>query len=151
MKLHLTRPISMQFLGITLCTLLIGFVWFYVNQISIKSLPPTHPPGNWSLMGPQPPAPPEDGVRPRHPSMRGLGWQVIDYLSVQKVLVVNIDTHRLDEVKQIAREIIDPLSKYYAEILVYFREPNNPLASTRVQWTPNNGFIETDIAPITNN
>lgn len=150
MKLHLPGSISMQLIGMTLSTLLIGFVWFSVDQISIKMLPPIHPPGNWLLMGPKAPAPPEEGVRPRQPSIRGLGWQVIDYLSVQKVLVVNVDTHRLNEVEQIAHEIIDPLSKYYAEILVYFREPNNRLASTRVQWTPTNGFIETNISPSTN-
>ena len=78
--------------------------------------------------------------------MRGVGWQVIDYLSVTGVLVINVETYRLGEAVPIAEELVTPLSDFYAEVLVYLREPGEALAASRVQWTPRAGYIETDIS-----
>ena len=109
-------------------------------------LPPVSTPGTWYLMGPQPPAPPSAGVRPGRPSMRGLGWQVMDYMSVLGVLVINVETRRVDDASAIARELVAPLAETYAEVLVYVREPGQELAAVRVQWTPTAGFVEIDIS-----
>ena len=79
--------------------------------------------------------------------MRGLGWQVIDYLSALGVLIVDVKTHRLDEALGIARALVHPLEDSYIEVLVYFHAPGAELAAKRVQWTPAGGYIELDLAP----
>ena len=110
------------------------------------SLPDVAPPGAWVLMTPQAPTAPTARFRPR-PSMRGLGWQVIDYLSALGVLIVDVETHRLDEALGIARALVHPLEDSYIEVLVYFRAPGAELAAKRVQWTPAGGYLELDLAP----
>ena len=75
-----------------------------------------------------------------------LGWQVIDYLSVRGVLVINVETYRVDEASTIAHELVSPLASSYAEVLVYLRKPGEPLAAARVQWTPRAGFTEIDLS-----
>ena len=77
---------------------------------------------------------------------RGLGWQVIDYLSALGILIVDVETHRLDEALGIARALVHPLKDSYIEVLVYFRAPGTELAAKRVQWTPASGYVELDIA-----
>ena len=108
-------------------------------------LPDVAPPGAWVLMTPQALASPTARFRPR-PSMRGLGWQVIDYLSALGILIVDVETHRLDEALGIARALVHPLKDSYIEVLVYFRAPGIELAAKRVQWTPASGYVELDIA-----
>ena len=113
---------------------------------SPAALPDVAPPGAWVLMTPQALASPTARFRPR-PSMRGLGWQVIDYLSALGVLIVDVETHRLDEALGIARALVHPLEESYIEVLVYFRAPDTEMAAKRVQWTPSGGYIELDLAP----
>ncbi len=108
-------------------------------------LPPVSPPGPWLLADPRPVDPPFAQFRPR-PSMRGLGWQVIDYLSALGVLIVEVETHRLDETLGIAHALVEPLKESYIEVLVYFSEPGRELAAQRVQWTPEGGYVRTDIS-----
>ena len=109
-------------------------------------LPEVGPPGAWVLMTPQALTSPTARFRPR-PSMRGLGWQVIDYVSALGVLIVDVETHRLDEALGIARALVHPLEDSYIEVLVYFRAPGSEPAAKRVQWTPSGGYVELDIAP----
>ena len=109
------------------------------------ALPPVPPPGPWLLADPRPLDPPFAQFRPR-PSMRGLGWQVIDYLSALGVLIVEVETHRLDETLGIAHALVEPLKDSYVEVLVYFSEPGRELAAQRVQWTPEGGYVRTDIS-----
>ncbi len=116
-----------------------------VPQPAPAPLPDVAPPGAWLLMTPQALASPTARFRPR-PSMRGLGWQVIDYLSALGVLIVDVETHRLDEALGIARALVHPLEASYVEVLVYFRAPGTELAAKRVQWTPAGGYIELDLA-----
>ena len=110
------------------------------------ALPAVSPPGPWLLANPRPVAPSFARFRPR-PSMRGLGWQVIDYLSALGVLIVEVETYRLDEVTGIAHALVEPLKESYIEVLVYFAEPGQELAAQRVQWTPEGGYVQTDISP----
>ncbi len=109
-------------------------------------LPDVAPPGAWVLMTPQALSSPTARFRPR-PSMRGLGWQVIDYVSAIGILIVDVETHRLDEALGIARALVYPLEDSYIEVLVYFQAPGAGLAAKRVQWTPAGGYVELDIAP----
>ena len=109
-------------------------------------LPDVRPPGAWVLMTPQALTSPTARFRPR-PSMRGLGWQVIDYVSALGVLIVDVETHRLDEALGIARALVHPLEDSYIEVLVYFQAPGTGLAARRVQWTLTGGYVELDLAP----
>ena len=111
----------------------------------VDTLPQVDPPGTWFLLGPLPPAPPT-GILPGRPSARGIGWQVIDYVSAHGVLIVNVETDRLEEANGIARTLVDPLKDGYVEVLVYFRRAGMSLADERVQWTPTGGYIETDLS-----
>lgn len=109
------------------------------------ALPAVSPPGPWLLADPRPVDPPFARFRPR-PSMRGLGWQVIDYLSALGVLIVEVETYRLDETVGIAHALVEPLKESYNEVLVYFSEPGQEFAAQRVQWTPDGGYVQIDIA-----
>ena len=108
-------------------------------------LPAVPPPGPWLLADPRPVEPSFARFRPR-PSMRGIGWQVIDYLSALGVLIVEVETYRLDEATGIAHALVEPLKQSYVEVLVYFSEPGQELAALRVQWTPEGGYVRTDIS-----
>ena len=99
--------------------------------------PVVHAPATWTLVT-MPPVPPSAEVRPGRPSMRGL--------SAHRVLVVKIQTYRMDEAMDITIELIDPLQNGYSEVLVYFHHPHTALAQKRVQWTPASGFIEIDFS-----
>jgi hypothetical protein len=76
---------------------------------------------------------------------------VTEQLAAHHVLIVHVETRRLDEARAIARTIVDPIlpREHYAEILIYFHRPGrpDPLAPRRVQWTPRNGYVETVYAP----
>ena len=78
--------------------------------------------------------------------MQGTDWHVVDYVSVQGVLVVNIETARSHDVIGIAQEVVPPLMERYIEVLVYFRRPGKTLADARVQWTPTGGYRDLVIA-----
>lgn len=109
------------------------------------ALPAAPPPGAWLLTNLRPVDPPFARFRPR-PSPRGLGWQVIDYTSALGVLIVEVETYRLDEATGIAHALVEPLRESYVEVLVYFTEPGQGLAARRVQWTPADGYVQTDIS-----
>jgi len=113
----------------------------------LRSVPDKTPvvrePAIWALMA-TPPVPPSAAVRPGRPAMRGLAWQVADYLSAHRVLVVKVETYRMDEAMNIAAELVDPLQDGYSEVLVYFHYPHETLAAKRVQWSPASGYVEID-------
>ena len=45
-----------------------------------------------------------------------------------------------------AHALVEPLKESYIEVLVYFSEPGEELAAQRVQWTPDGGYVRTDIS-----
>lgn len=73
-------------------------------------------------------------------------WTITEQLSVQSVIVLQVETRHLDEAAAIAREISAPLAERYAEILIYFHRPGRPdvLPPRRVQWSRAGGYVETD-------
>ena len=95
---------------------------------------------------PRPAKPSFARFRPR-PRMEGLGWRVRDYLSALGVLIVEVETRRLDDTVGIARALVEPLKGSYIEVLVYFSAPGQQPAAQRVQWTPERGYIRLDLAP----
>ena len=139
-------PTTRTLLAIGLIAVTVSFVSVGTSPCATTQLPRVEPPGTWFLMGPHPPASPSEGRRPGRPSMRGIGWQVVDYLSALGALIINVETHRLTETSEIARELVDPLKDRYVEVLVYFREPGTELATERVQWTPTVGYVAIDIS-----
>lgn len=119
-------------------------VLYQLHSIRTES-PVVGKPPIWALVTTTP-VPPSATVRPDRPSMRGLGWQVVDYLSAHRVLVVKVQTHRMEEAMGIAVELVDPLQDEYSEVLVYFHRPHEALAAKRVQWSPTSGFVEIDFS-----
>ena len=89
----------------------------------------------------QRPAPPSAGPRPGQPAMGGPGWRVVSATSVSGVLMVIVETERLDEMTAIARELLAPATAELLEALVYFHRPGTSVAVGRVQWTPDAGFV----------
>ncbi len=87
------------------------------------------------------PAPPSAGPRPGHPAMAGPGWRVVSVNSISGVLMVTVETERVDETVVIAREVVAPARAQLLEALVYFRRPGASGAASRVQWTPDGGYV----------
>lgn len=87
------------------------------------------------------PAPPSAGPRPGQPAMGGPGWRVISANSVSGVLMMIVETERLDDMTEIAREAVTPAAAQLLEALVYFHRPGASRASGRVQWTPSQGYV----------
>ena len=87
------------------------------------------------------PAPPSAGHRPGQPRMAGPGWRVISVSSVTDVLLVIVETERLDDIEAIARDVVSPAAPDHLEALVYFHRPGAAEATARVQWTPRGGYV----------
>jgi hypothetical protein len=73
--------------------------------------------------------------------MGGAGWRVVSTRSVQGVLIVEVETATIRGGPELAARIIGPARAEHVEALVYFRRPGEPLADTRVQWTPAGGYV----------
>jgi len=82
------------------------------------------------------------------PDRRGPGWRVLRAEAAHHMMVMEVEADRIEEARQIAREILDPLRpRGYEEVLIYFhqtgrRAENAPVR--RIQWTPRRGFVETN-------
>ena len=87
------------------------------------------------------PAPPSAGQRPGQPRMAGPGWRVISVSSVTDVLLVIVETERLDDIEAIASDVVSPAAADHLEALVYFHRPGAAEATARVQWTPRGGYV----------
>lgn len=89
----------------------------------------------------QRPAPPSAGPRPGQPAMGGPGWRVVSANSISGVLMVMVETERLDDMTAIARAVVTPAAAQLLEALVYFHRPGASQATGRVQWTPDRGYV----------
>ena len=71
------------------------------------------------------------------------GWRVVEQLSAHHVLVLEVETGRLQEARAIAQQLVGPVADRYSEVLVYFYHPGQrgTLAARRVQWTPRGGYV----------
>ena len=76
------------------------------------------------------------------PTTYGEGWRIVNQYSAHRVLIVEVQTDRIDQALSIAGEAIDGVKAAYSEVLVYFHRPQRKrvLASARVQWTPRHGY-----------
>lgn len=85
-----------------------------------------------------------------HPPALWPSWRVMQANSAHNVLVVDVDAQRVEQARQIADQIVEPVrSRGYHEILIYVRETGNPDgAMRRVQWTPRRGFVESAYAAV---
>jgi hypothetical protein len=72
-------------------------------------------------------------------------WSVTEHLSAHRVLIAHVETEFLHEAVVISQQIVEPLDRGYAEILIYFHRPGRPdtLPPRRVQWTSRSGYVET--------
>jgi hypothetical protein len=86
----------------------------------------------------------EKGARESRDTPR-VGWAVTKATSAHYMMVVEVDTERLEEARGIAIQIVEPVrDRGYEEILVYVRQPGRrtPVVK-RIQWTPRGGYVET--------
>ena len=72
-------------------------------------------------------------------------WSITEHLSAHHVLIAHVETDHLQEALGIAQQIVEPLPRGYAEVMIYFHRPGRPdtLAPRRVQWTTQTGYVET--------
>ena len=72
----------------------------------------------------------------------GQEWRLLHQYSAHYVLIVKVETDRIEEAGAIARELVDPVKAAYAEAMVYFYRPptHGQLASARVQWSRAGGY-----------
>ena len=72
-------------------------------------------------------------------------WSITEHKSAHYVLIAHVETDYLHESLAIAQQIIEPLPKGYAEVMIYFHRPGRPdtLPPRRVQWTGHTGYVET--------
>jgi hypothetical protein len=79
------------------------------------------------------------------PGPQGDGWKVVHQLSAHHVLVLEVETTRVQEAAAIAQQLAEPVHDRYSEIMVYFYRPGRRggAPATRVQWTPKGGYLET--------
>jgi hypothetical protein len=105
--------------------------------VGVVGGPPSHP----SPLGP-PSSAPTSGLS----SPPNEDWTVIHQLSAHHMLVVEVETARLDEAGAIAQQLTEPVKDRYSEILVYLYRPgtHGQLAARRVQWTPTAGYVVVD-------
>ena len=86
----------------------------------------------------------EMGARDSRDTPR-VGWAVTKATSAHYMMVVEVDTERLEEATGIAIQVVEPVrDRGYEEILVYVRQPGRrtPVVK-RIQWTPRGGYVET--------
>jgi hypothetical protein len=71
-------------------------------------------------------------------------WTVKMANSAHHALVVDVEARRVEQARQIAEEIVEPVrSRGYQEILIYVRKAGDPDAPMRrIQWTPRTGYVE---------
>ena len=76
-------------------------------------------------------------------------WTVTMANSAHHALVVDVEARRVDQARQIAEQIVEPVrSRGYQEILIYIRKAGDPDAPMRrVQWTPKTGYVESAYGP----
>ena len=101
------------------------------------------------------PAPPPSPVSALARSLNHLqsgdaqqAWYVTKATSAHHVMVVDVETERMDQASSIATEIVDGAKRSaYEEILIYIRKVGEGQGSAgrRVQWTPAGGFVETTL------
>jgi hypothetical protein len=74
------------------------------------------------------------------------GWRLLGQLSAHHMLVVEVEAGRVEDAKRIAIALCEPLKDRYAEMLVYVYRPGarKTLAARRVQWTLQQGYVETN-------
>ena len=129
-------------------TILAGLAAFAVQMRGIDVDPPPvdDAPGLPIAAALQPPAPPSAGARPGRPAMAGPGWRVVSFNSISGVLMVVVETERLDDMAAVARDVVAPAAPELLEALVYFHRPGASGAAGRVQWTPDAGYVPLEFA-----
>lgn len=89
----------------------------------------------WGVFDP-PAAPPAIRPAPIGPA----GWKETRRYSVNRVVIIEGESPYPERAAEIARELIEPGSGRYDEVLVYVRPPGDRSRTWRVQWTKAGGF-----------
>jgi len=72
-------------------------------------------------------------------------WVVTRASSARRAMVMDVEADRPEDAQKIALEIVEPLRAKYEEVLIYVRPIGSPISGVtrRIQWTPDDGFVET--------
>jgi hypothetical protein len=74
-------------------------------------------------------------------------WSVTKTTAAYHTMVVDVDATRIDQARQIAVQIVEPVrSRGYEEVLIYVHpvgRPRDTAEIRRVQWTQRGGYVET--------
>ena len=69
-------------------------------------------------------------------------WSVTRRVSAHRALVMDVQTAHPEDAVAIARQLCGPESARFDEILVFFYGAGSHDMLRRVQWTPQQGFVE---------
>ena len=72
-------------------------------------------------------------------------WRIAEMATAHGAFTIEVEVADGVDTATLARELIRPLQDRYAEVLVYFhaRDAAGDLPRLRVQWTPEQGYVET--------
>ena len=78
---------------------------------------------------------------------RSWRWSVTRAQASQGALVVTADVLDMAESLGIAEQIVEPVQGKYTEVLIYLHQfgAKTPFARRRIQWTPRDGYKETEL------
>ena len=90
------------------------------------------------------PPPPDDAL-----PLVSESWRIAEMATAHDAFTIEVEVADGVDTATLARELIRPLQDRYAEVLVYFhaRDAAGDLPRLRVQWTPEQGYVETRYQP----
>lgn len=112
-------------------------LWFAARDLGDRRLPQAAP------------AAPPAARKAFLPGPSGDGWKVVHQTSAHHMLVLEVETERVTEAVQIARQLTEPVKDRYTEVMVYVFRPGRRggLPAARVQWSHRAGYEETVYQP----
>lgn len=83
---------------------------------------------------------------PGYPPSRGIGWTSLGVTAAHAAMVMRLTVDDDSDPMAIARDIVEPLTAHYTEILLYVHAPDQDtdMPVSRVQWTPSGGYVKTN-------
>jgi hypothetical protein len=78
------------------------------------------------------------------PRARHEPWTVIKAMSARREMVIDVEADQPGDARRIAEQLVKPLRAKYEEVLIYVHPIGSPpdAVTRRIEWTPNDGFVE---------
>ena len=86
---------------------------------------------------------------PAEPLLVNESWYVRNMATAHGAFVIEVEAEDPNQTEQIAYALIEPIQDDYDEILVYVHQMgnNSDLPARRMQWTPQEGYVELSYEP----